>query len=137
MTEQDLASNVVRRLNEGLQGLAPGAAQRLLRAREAALAHAQNRRSAVQLAGAGGSGAVPHHRWFLSPRVAAPVFALIIAAAAALYWQQQAEHSLPSHYADFADVDTEVLTGDLPVVAYLDPGFEIWLYHHAPASRED
>jgi hypothetical protein len=30
-----------------------------------------------------------------------------------------------------------VLTDDLPVVAYLDPGFEIWLYHHSPATAED
>ena len=42
-----------------------------------------------------------------------------------------------TRHADFADVDTEVLTGELPVVAYLDPGFEIWLYHHSPASAED
>lgn len=137
MTERDLASNVVRRLNEGLQGLAPGAAQRLLRAREAALAHAQARRSSLQLVGAQGGAAGPHHRWSLGTRVAAPILALIIATFAVLYWQQQVRHALPPHDAEFADVDTEVLTGDLPVVAYLDPGFEIWLYHHAPATRED
>jgi hypothetical protein len=54
-----------------------------------------------------------------------------------LFWQQQTRQVAPTQYADFADVDAEVLTDDLPVVAYLDPGFEIWLYHHSPATAED
>jgi hypothetical protein len=54
-----------------------------------------------------------------------------------LYWQQQqAQQVAPVGSSDFADVDAEVLTDELPVVAYLDPGFEIWLYHHTPASDE-
>jgi hypothetical protein len=54
-----------------------------------------------------------------------------------LFWQQHVQYGGPGQPADYADVDTEVLTDDLPVVAYLDPGFEIWLYHHSPASVED
>ncbi len=54
-----------------------------------------------------------------------------------LFWQQDGQQPAPTRHADFADVDTEVLTDDLPVVAYLDPGFEIWLYHHSPATAED
>jgi hypothetical protein len=51
-----------------------------------------------------------------------------------VYWQQ-AQRIQPT-YADNADVDTELLTDELPVTAYLDQGFEIWLYHETPASEE-
>jgi hypothetical protein len=41
-------------------------------------------------------------------------------------WQQQ-----PSPQADYAELDAQVLSDELPVTAYLDTGFEVWLHHHA------
>ena len=52
-----------------------------------------------------------------------------------LYWQQAQRFQQPS-YADSADVDTQLLTDELPVTAYLDRGFEIWLYHETPAAQQ-
>jgi hypothetical protein len=50
-----------------------------------------------------------------------------------VYWQQAQRVQLHA-YADNVEVDAEVLTDELPVTAYLDRGFEIWLYHETPAS---
>ena len=72
-----------------------------------------------------------------SHRLLAPLAVALLAFAALLFWQQDGRQPALTRHADFADVDTEVLTGDLPVVAYLDPGFEIWLYHHSAPGAED
>jgi hypothetical protein len=136
MTEQELARRFVQHLDEGLETLRPSTLHRLQRAREAALARVPASATHVRLASA---GEVPHagHGWSLNSRVAAAVIALTFALLGMLYWQQQVQHVRPPYDAEFADVDAEVLTDELPVVAYLDPGFEIWLYHHTPAARED
>jgi uncharacterized protein DUF3619 len=127
MNEQDFARSVRRRLDAGLDTLTPAVLHRLREAREAAIARARER-PALQDA----SVQWPGRAW----RLLAPVAALLLIVGV-LSWQQHAQYGRPGQPADYADVDTEVLTDDLPVVAYLDPGFEIWLYHHSPASVED
>ncbi len=136
MTEQELVHTLVQHLDEGLETLPRSTLLRLQRAREAALARVPAFATDVRPASAGG---VPHagHGWSLNSRVAAALFAFTFALLGMLYWQQQVQYVRSPYDAEFADVDAEVLTDELPVVAYLDPGFEIWLYHHTPAARED
>jgi len=142
MNEQDFARRVARHLDAGIEELPPSTLDRLRDAREAALAQVYDRAAGLRLADAAagvsptGRPAPAHPGWFLNRRVLAPLAALLFIALALLYWQQQAQQVVPVQPSDFADVDAEVLTDDLPVVAYLDPGFEIWLYHHTPASGE-
>ena len=130
MNEQEFARNVGRHLNAGLDELAPPVLERLRAARDAALARAHEHASAVDEYVPGPRGRV------FDRRLLAPVAVALLVLAGVLVWQQETRQ-IGSMRADFADVDTEVLTDDLPVVAYLDPGFEIWLYHHSLATAED
>jgi hypothetical protein len=131
MKEQDFARSVGRHLDAGLDELPQSVLSRLRAARDAALARAQ-----TSPAGAD-EGVPPPRGWVLNHRLLAPLAVVLLALLGVLFWQQQVQQFGPPQHADYADVDTEVLTDDLPVVAYLDPGFEIWLYHHSAATAED
>lgn len=132
MNEQDLARSLTRHLSAGLDDLPPSVLYRLRAARAAALARVQQ---PPTLAGEPGQGTAGRRTAIV--RLLAPATLLLLLAGAVVVWQQQVRHAGPAEQADLADVDTQVLTDDLPVVAYLDPGFEIWLYHHSPATAED
>lgn len=132
MNEQDLARSLTRHLSAGLDALPPSVLYRLRAARAAALARVQQ---PPTLAGGAGRGTAGRRTAIV--RRLAPATLLLLLAGAVVVWQQQVRHAGPAEQADLADVDTQVLTDDLPVVAYLDPGFEIWLYHHSPATAED
>jgi Protein of unknown function (DUF3619) len=134
MNEQDFVRSVRRHLDAGLDAVTPAVLYRLRAAREAALARAE-KGPAARDATAATSVLRPQGQMF-TRRLLAPVGAVLVIAGV-LFWQQYQQHGGPSRPVDYADVDTEVLTDDLPVVAYLDPGFEIWLYHHSPASVAD
>ena len=134
MSEQDFVRSVTRHLDAGLDDLPPSVLYRLRAARDAALAHTQEHQ---RFPGSADEGAAGRPGSVVRRRVLAPVAVLLLVAIGFLFWQQQTRQVAPTQYADFADVDAEVLTDDLPVVAYLDPGFEIWLYHHSSATAED
>lgn len=116
MNEQDFAEDIARRLDEGLDRLPPGTLYRLRLARDAALSRAHLGESEL-------APARPSR--FLNRRVLVPLFALILGLSVLLIWQEQ-----PSPQADYAELDAQVLSDELPVTAYLDTGFEVWLYHH-------
>jgi hypothetical protein len=137
MNEEDFARGVRGHLDAGADALPPRVLQRLQTARDAALARASQ---------AGGSqapitraaGAPARSSAFSSTRrLLAPLAVALLALAGVLLWQQEGQQRGPMRHAELAELDTEVLTGDLPVTAYLDPGFEIWLYHHSAATAED
>jgi hypothetical protein len=134
MTEQDFVRSVRRHLEAGLDAITPAVLYRLRAAREAALARAETG-PPPRDAAAATRGLRPQGR-MLTRRLLAPIAAVLVIAGV-VFWHQHQQHGRPTQPADYADVDTEVLTDHLPVVAYLDPGFEIWLYHHSPASVED
>ena len=123
MNERDLAERIVAKLDEGLDDLPTGTLYRLRLAREAALLRAHTQEPTFDAASGVRSG-VGSAR-LLNPRVLVPLFGLILGLSAILLWQQQ-----PIRPADYAELDAQVLSDELPVTAYLDTGFEIWLYHH-------
>jgi uncharacterized protein HemX len=127
MNEQDLAKRIVNRLDEGLTDLSSGTLYRLRVAREAALSRANAEQPGSGLAGGAwsGSGSAP----LLNRRILVPLFGLILGLSVLLFWQQQSQQQI-SRQADYAELDAQVLTDELPVTAYLDTGFEVWLYHH-------
>ncbi|MCC7546859.1 MAG: DUF3619 family protein [Burkholderiales bacterium] len=130
MNDEELGHKIASRLDESLNGLPPRVARRLALARAQAIA-----RHADVTAGAAdrtGSAAVQALSRIGSPRIMAPVFGLVVALVIMFYWQES--RRVEMNYADNADLDAQMLTDELPVTAYLDQGFEIWLYHETSAD---
>lgn len=125
MNELNFGMKVRQALNEGLRadtGISPRVAERMRTARERAL---EARKPELQtqpalavvgyaLGRLGGLGG-------LSLRVLLPM-AVVMAGLFGIYtWQQE------QRAADVEEIDTRLLTDDLPLDAYLDKGFEAWL----------
>ena len=120
MNEQQTAYRIKQLLNRGLD-LDPRRLARLKDAREQALARQRTRARGVVLAWADnvtGRGGGPSS---LIPRVLLPMALLIFGLVASSQWRdtQQA--------VEIEEIDAAVLTGDLPLDAYLDKGFDAWL----------
>jgi hypothetical protein len=119
MNEMHFGNRIRQALNQGLR-LKATHSERLRAAREQALAR-QRPEPAPALAWAdnvlGGWGG-----WSgLSLRLVAPLAMLAISVAALYTWQQNRVIS------DFEEIDSMLLTDDLPIDAYLDRGFQNWL----------
>jgi len=127
MNEMQLGNRIRQALNQGLR-LNARQAERLHAARERALAR-QRPEPAPALAWAdnvlgsfgGWSG--------LSFRLLAPLAALVVSLGALYTWQQNRVIS------DFEEIDSMLLTDDLPIDAYLDRGFQNWLKKRAAAEE--
>lgn len=93
--------------------------ERLRMAREQALAH-KKPESAPALAWAGNFGGRDggFGSW---TRVVVPLALLVIGLAGLYTWQQKQK------VADVEELDAQLLSDDLPIDAYLDKGFEVWL----------
>ena len=123
MNEMQFGNRIRQALNQGLR-LNQTQVERLRAARERALAR-QRPEPAPALAWAdnvvgslgGWSG--------VSLRLVAPLVALAIAVGALYPWQQNRVIS------DFEEIDSMLLTDDLPIDAYLDRGFQHWLKKRA------
>ena len=115
MNEQEFGYKIKQSLNHGL-GLDASRLDRLKAAREAALVH--QRQTASWLAWATPEGATPR---LLVSRVGLPALVLALGLFVVNYWHQA------QIAQENAEIDAEVLTGDLPIDAYLDKGFDAWL----------
>ena len=123
MNEMHFGNKIRQALNQGLR-LDQTQTERLRAARERALAR-QRAEPAPALAWAdnvvgslgGWSG--------VSFRLLAPLAALAVSVAALYTWQQNRVIS------DFEEIDSMLLTDDLPIDAYLDRGFQNWLKQRA------
>ena len=117
--ESRFGNRVRRLLNQGLE-LDPARRERLRAAREQALAH-QRAEPAPALRWAdnvlGGFGG---WRGF-STRLAVLVAVLVLAVSGIYTWQEK------RRVAELVEIDSELLTDDLPIDAYLDRGFQNWL----------
>ena len=119
MNEAQFANKLRHILNQGTQLERP-ILERLRAARERALAVQKPERE-LALAWAGGAFGRLGGLAGFSLRVVLPVV-LVLASAAALYgWQQR------QNLAEVEEIDSELLTDDLPIDALLDRGFEAWL----------
>lgn len=129
MNEQHLALTISKALDSGLQ-LRPETAARLKIARERALerhgmarggaaAVIAGRDATARLGRIGGSWA----------QVGLSVACLLVALVGVHYWQETHQAALAAAQLtqELVEVDTQVLTGDLPIKAYLDEDFQTWL----------
>mgnify|MGYP003345190835 FL=1 len=121
MNEQELAKQIVQHLDQGLGQIKQGSLYQLQSARMAALNH--YRKSPQTVLGMAWAGDVAfritHNRHFnLRNLIAAGM--LVLGLTGVTYWQ-----SMQS--SDIAEIDASLLSGELPISAYLDSGFEAWL----------
>lgn len=127
MNENDLARRIVEHLDRNLGNLPAGTAEKLQAARASALARARTGalpgRSSVQVLPGWGLG-----RGF-AMRVVLPVAIVVASVTGLVYWQMSPPHD--------EELDTGLLAGELPIHAYIDPGFETWLQDasHTPQRQ--
>jgi hypothetical protein len=120
--EHELAKNIVQHLDYGVSRLEPGVRERLLAARKAALLQYRERPAPVAgLAWAGQAVArITEHR-HAGARHLVAVSVLVAALVGIAYWQSNGVSN------ELAEIDTGLLTDELPINAYLDKGFDSWL----------
>ena len=137
--EEEFAGKLKGYLDQAGADLRPGLAFRLQQARSAALARARGEplperdfglAGAHGLAGAGG-GTITGR-----PRSGRPFYSqarlwlgLLLLAAAVLGYQQWMAWQ---EVQELEDLDTQILTSDLPVDALVDRGFQLWLKSPQP-----
>jgi hypothetical protein len=120
MNEQQFGLRVRQTLDHGLN-LDPGRLARLRTAREAALSRQSVAAPSSWLSWAGevaGTSTSPRH---VVSRLILPALVLALGLFVVNYWHQA------QLAQENAEIDAEVLTGDLPIDAYLDRGFDAWL----------
>ena len=120
MNEQQIAYRIKQLLNRGLD-LDAGKLARLKESRERALARQHIGPRVPVLAWADNVVG----RWggpvSLIPRMLLPTAVLILGLIAINQWRDS------QLAAEIEEIDTAVLTSDLPLDAYLDKGFDAWL----------
>ena len=123
MNESQFAHRVRVLLNEGAK-IDPGVKARLRAARERALSAYRPAReghslvandAAARLGGLSG----------ISLRIVLPAAILAAVFAVTFAWQSQ------QRAAELEELDAQLLSGDLPIDAYLDQGFAAWLKRRA------
>lgn len=126
MNEQDLAARIARHLDQATDRLPLSVLYKLRAAREAALERA--REPALTHLGGGLLAGADTRRLF------GPLAGIALLLLMLFYWHSLQQQS--SQISELAELDADVLTDDLPVTAYLDQGFEVWLYHHSKRDSE-
>ena len=121
MNENDLARRIVAQLDRSLAELPNSSVRKLEAARSAALARVRTP-GAVQASSwtdrlLGNQGL----RGGLAMRLILPVAIVVASLTGLIYWQTS------SHYED--ELEAGLLAGELPLHAYIDPGFDTWLTH--------
>jgi hypothetical protein len=122
VNERELGSKIAGQLEQGANQLRQGTLYRLQAARSAAL---QKYQAEPELAVAGSGHAVSRlrHGHLLSARVLLPLAFVLLSLGGIAYWHTTKQNS------DVEDIDAHLLTGDLPINAYLDKDFDAWLKH--------
>lgn len=127
MTEEQTAFRIRQALNQELNDIPPTALRRMEAARHHALTRQKQSIPVAALVGAGAgranSGDEPaaHHRLSERLRHLLAIGALLLGMAIAAYWQAN------DYIEEIVDVDSALLTDDLPPEAFIDKGFSTWL----------
>lgn len=127
--DTNLAYKIRHALNEQLDAMPASTTDRLAAARAAALARKKPEETFLQVktAGSGWRQAITNLGAYVSSpamsrlAVAVPVLALVIGMGGMYQHEQQQQ------IAELADIDAAVLADELPLTAYLDPGFNAYL----------
>lgn len=124
-TEREFAHKIRHHLNLGTEAIDRGTADKLFQARQKALARQKTVGVQLSLAGAGHIAA----DWVLPyARTLVAMIGLSIGVLAVTTWNEYEKA------AELEELDSALLSDDLPINAYLDKGFLAWLSEH---SSED
>lgn len=121
-TEREFALRVLHRLNQGIDAIEPGIAERLFLARRDALAHQATAQGGLSLAG---FGQMTQDLMLPKARALFAVIGLAIAVAGVSFWNSVEK------VAELEEIDSALLADDLPINAYLDKGFQAWISEHS------
>ena len=125
MNEQHFAYKVRQHLNRGLHELSPKTLDRLASARQNALNHQKQTVSQSVLVAAGGLA----HHYFDSHKhfkQAIAALLLLLGVVFSTYWIAD------QRIAEISDIDSALLSDELPIGAFTDTGFDTWLNHTSP-----
>ena len=124
MNERELGRKIARTLDGGLD-LNAEVSARLKAARARAIESQTRVEPSLVLAVVDGVAArlAGPSQWFT--QVLLPALLLISALVVLHHWQESGQDALTA--SDPAELDTQLLKGDLPIDAYLDGRFEAWL----------
>ncbi len=123
MTEEQTAFRIRQALNQELNDIPPTALRRMEAARHHALSRQKQSVQVVAFAGAdiGQTNFSADHPTQHRLRHALAIAALLLGMAIAAYWQAI------DYIEEIVDVDSALLTDDLPPEAFIDKGFSTWL----------
>ncbi|HZP92547.1 MAG TPA: DUF3619 family protein [Burkholderiales bacterium] len=127
MNENDLARRIVGRLDRRLGDLSAPVAERLAAARRTAIERYRTRGPQHATAWEWLRDWVTAHG--VATRVAVPVVFVAVVAAGVVYWHQTDR----GHEA--VELEAALLSDELPIYAYTDPGFDAWLQHTSERQR--
>ena len=117
--EQELARKIVRHLERGLDEIRPDMWHRLQAVRLSVLARYHEPQPTLGPVWAGHIGRFFHRGRLTAAHYAFAATLLVISAVGITYWQTANDEE--------TEVDVSLLTGDVPINAYLDSDFEAWL----------
>jgi hypothetical protein len=123
MNELHFGNQIRRALDEGAQQLDPRTLERLRAARLLALERSRPAPAEVPAFAGSGLGSIDGTRRF--SRTLPVALGLLLLGLASLYSAQQKRHA-----AETVELDSQLLSDELPIDAYLDKGFEAWLKRH-------
>lgn len=122
MNERELAGKIVQHLDHGLGHIKQGTLYQLQSARKAALdRYRETPQPVFGLAWAGNIAFHAGRSRYFSTRNLLALGLLLLSLIGVTYWQVTTQAN------DIAEIDVNLLTGDLPINAYLDSDFEAWL----------
>jgi hypothetical protein len=122
MNEQELAGKIVQHLEQGLGDIKQGTLYQLQSARMAALDRYRVTQPVFGMAWASDAAFHISHSRYFNARNLVMLATLLLSLIGFSYWQAAIQ---PSN--EIADIDVNLLTGDLPISAYLDSDFDAWL----------
>ena len=130
--ERNFGYKVRHALNEQLDDLPTSTTERLASARLAALARKKKDAPLLVLAGrkvlagnTGGTFGSEQHSWYARLGFVLPVVILVVGLIGIVQYEKQ------QRINETVDIDTAMLTDDLPVAAYADHGFNAYLEKRA------
>lgn len=116
MSEEKIARFVTRQLDAGLGTITTGQREKLKRARQAALTKHINK-SELRFAGLAGL----FHLDLLARRALLRFAALVLLSAGISYWHAR------DYIVELEEVDSAILTDEMPIDVITDKGFDAWL----------
>ena len=125
--EQQFVNKIRQALNQSAANLDLGIQTKLQAARQQALEHQKTPLVGLSMAGLGNFASdvlLPQARTLVA------LIALAVGVVGTYYWnnfQQATENE---------EIDSALLSDELPINAYLDHGFSAWLEHSSPSSPE-